>query len=192
LLARIVSALAASASPSLAAESDLHASPAPAEIRWGAEVDVVQPFLPTIHIIRPRVTRTLWGEADGARGDLLVGVLIRPHIAHDIVETIDEYMLSVGYRQYLWRGFHVESQLNAGAAWGRNKFDGKDYTTPTLFAEVNTGYRFDVLDLGDGGSELYIAPQFGTFFSLGISDIGPRNGKPDWFLTGALQTGATF
>lgn len=123
---------------------------------------------------------------------------MRPHIDHDVVEVIDEYMLGVGYRQYLWRGLHVEGLVEAGVAWGTNKLDGMDYTTPTLFGEVNLGYRFGLF--GPGGSfhargqtlGLYLAPQIGTIFSLGVADIGPRNGKPDWFVQGNLLVGVSF
>ncbi len=166
--------------------------------RWGAEIDLVQPFIPTVHIIKPKLTWTSWGESGGLRGDLLAIAYIRPHVPHDVVETIDEYMLGLGYRQYFWRGLHLEALIEAGVAWGTNKFDGKDYTTATLFGEVNIGYRFGFFEPGgdsyDGGQQLgfYIAPQFGTIFSLGVADIGPRDGKPDWFLQGNLLAGMSF
>ena len=166
--------------------------------RWGVEIDLVQPFIPTVHIIRPKVTRTLWRRSTNRRADLILGLYIRPHVAHDILETIDEYMGTVGYRQYLWQGFHLETMVNAGAAWGTNQLDGKKYTTASLFMDVNAGYRLGffepggLIDEGDKTAGFYVAAQAGVIFSLGVADIGPRDGKPDWFPQGNLLVGTSF
>lgn len=188
--------------PSAHAETDIPAetttSESPSMHKWSVEVDAVQPFLPTIGIIRPKVTRTLWGAPSKPRGDLVLGLWIRPHIEHDVVETIDEYMGSVGYRQYVWKGLHAEAILDAGAAWGKNKLDGKDYRTATLFLDVNVGYRFGFFEPGGivegtgDGVGFFVAPQVGMLAGLGVADIGPRNGKPDVFLQGTLLVGASF
>lgn len=137
--------------------------------RWAAEVDLVQPFIPTVHIVRARLTWTAWGEAAGLRGDLVGGLYIRPHVPHDVVETIDEYLLIAGYRQYVWRGLHAEALLNGGVAWGTNLVDGKDYTTPSLFLDLNVGYRFGFYEPGgffyrpgEDTVGFYFAPQFAT------------------------------
>ncbi|MEZ4224774.1 MAG: hypothetical protein R3B13_27730 [Polyangiaceae bacterium] len=185
----------ATAHPATAQAEKTHAASAHP---WGAEVDLVQPFIPTVHIIKPKVTRTVWGGLGSAHGDVVAVVYVRPHIPHDVVETIDEYMLGVGYRQYLWGGLHLEALVEGGVAWGRNKVDGRDYTTPTLFGEVNVGYRLGFSEPGGFGFEgheslgFFVAPQLGTLFSLGVADIGPRDGKPDWFLQGNLLVGTSF
>ncbi len=166
--------------------------------RLGVEIDLVQPFIPTVHIIRPKLTWTMWGASGAHRGDLIVGAFIRPHIEHDIVETIDEYMGSLGYRHYFWRGLHLETIVSAGAAWGTNRFDGKDYTTFALFMDVNAGYRIGFFEPGgflyDGDETvgLYAIAQGGIIFSLGVADIGPRDGKPDYFPQGAFIVGVSF
>lgn len=179
------------------ADAPLEAA-APALHGWGFELDVIQPFVPTVGIIRPKLTYTLWGSSTDLRGDLLLGVYLRPHIAHDVVEYIDEYMGTVGYRQYFWRGFHAESLIEAGAAWGKNKFDGLDYTTPVLFLSGNVGYRFGFFEPGGlagderSGVGFYVTPQFGVLGRLAGANIGPRNGKPDVFLQGNLLIGVSF
>ncbi|MBS2014059.1 MAG: hypothetical protein JST00_14310 [Deltaproteobacteria bacterium] len=165
--------------------------------RVGVELDVVQPFVPTVGILKPKVTVMLWGNPKGLRGDLVAGLFIRPHVEHDVLEHIDEYMLVAGYRQYWWHGVHTEVLLDGGAAWGRNKFDGKEYRTPTLFLEANVGYRFAFFEKGgltEGSAPIgfFVTPQFGALGTLGVSDIGPRNGKPDWFVQGNLLVGASF
>ena len=174
----------------LMAEPDTH--------RWSVEVELIQPFIPTVNIMRARFTRTLWGRSGKIRGDFLAGVYVRPNIRHDVVYRISEYMGTVGYRQYFWRGLHLETLLNAGAAWGTNRVDNEFYRTPTLFGEVNAGYRFGFYEPGGfladraGKVGFFFTLQAGTIFTLGISDIGPRNGKPDIFAQGNLLTGISF
>jgi hypothetical protein len=166
--------------------------------RWGIEVEAIQPFLPTINIVRVRGSFSLWGTATGLRGDLLFGVYVRPNIEHDIVERISEYQVSVGYRQYVWRGLHAEVGLDAGYAFGRNIFDGREYRTPTLFLNTNIGYRFGFLEPGgffenpSSPVGFFVIPQFGVLTGLGVADIGPRGGKPDVFLQGNLLLGVSF
>lgn len=166
--------------------------------RWGLETEVVQPLVPTVNIVRLRATFSAWGDATALRGDLMLGVYLRPGIEHDIVERISEYQLSVGYRQYFWRGFHAEVGLDAGLAWGTNRFDGQFYRTPTLFLNTNLGYRFGFFEPGgffdDQRSSLgfFVAPQVGVLTSLGVANIGPRNGKPDVFPQANLIIGLSF
>lgn len=165
---------------------------------WSIETETIQPFVPTVGIIHVRVGRELWGTPGGPHGDLVVGAYLRPHVEHDVVEHIDEYMATVGLRYFAWRGLHAEALVNAGVAWGKNKLDGMDYRTPTLFGEVNLGYRFafftpDGIAGAPRNVGLFVTPQAGILSSLGFgNDIGPRNGKPDWFLQAALLVGATF
>lgn len=180
----------ADSSPSLTSP----ATPSPA--RWGIEAELVQPFIPEVHILTARASRTLWGGAGAPRGDLLLGLYARPRVAHDIVETIDEYLVSVGYRQYLWRGLHVEASALAGWAWGENnKIDGMDYANPVLLAEGLVGYRLDVRAPIDAAGRrqlgLYVTPQFGGLAGV-VTDIGPRGGKSDLFVVGKLLAGVSF
>jgi hypothetical protein len=192
--------------PSLIRPREVHAqatdAPAPTH-RWGVETELIQPFIPTVHILQVRLTRTLWGELPHARGDVIVGFYARPDIEHDVVESISEYMGEIGYRHYFWRGLHAEALLFGGKAWGTNKFDGKYYSPTTLFASTNLGYRLDFFEPGGfsadrpGAVGFYVAAQVGLLTSAGylgldVNDIGPRDGKPDWFLQGNLLVGASF
>jgi hypothetical protein len=188
----------ASANPT-AAETTLTAPTSPtARHQWAIETELIQPFVPTVGIIHVRAARSVWGTPGGARADVIAGVYIRPHIEHDIVETIDEYMATLGARYFAWRGLHAEALLNAGVAWGTNKLDGMDYRTPTLFAEVNVGYQLSFFTPGGLAGKprdvgLYVAPQVGFLTTLGVgNDIGPRDGKPDYFFTAALLVGVSF
>jgi hypothetical protein len=157
--------------------------------KWGFETELIQPFIPTIHIIRFQVTKILYSSAT-KHGDLLIGAWIRPNVKHDVVEKINEYMTMVGYRQYVWKGLHVEVKSNMGYAWGtKNLFDGKDYETPTWFWESNIGYKFDFAKRKN--QNLYLIVNAGGLGNI-VADIGPRNGKPDNFLQAGLLFGINF
>jgi hypothetical protein len=174
--------------------------PGAANADWGVEAELVQPFIPSVHIISARGTRTVWGDPGGLRGDVMLGLYARPAVAHDIVERIDEYLVSAGYRQYFVRGLHVESAVLAGWAVGtKNLIDGQDYSHPAVLMEALVGYRFGFLEPGGffsdaaepGGIGFYASPQFG--FIAGLStDIGPRGGQPDFFIQGKLLVGVSF
>ncbi len=162
--------------------------------KWGLETELVQPFLPTINIIRLQATRTLTKPESKLKGDLLFGMYIRPNIKHDVVEKINEYMAIIGYRQYFWKGLHLEVKANMGYAWGtKNLIDGKDYETSTLFWESNLGYKFNIINKTK--SSLYLLPQFGMIGNAkgeNTVNIGPRGGKPDTFIQGGLIIGVNF
>lgn len=162
--------------------------------KWGIETELVQPVLPSVGIIRLTATRTITSDKSKMKGDLLLGMYIRPNVKHDVVEKINEYMLVLGYRQYFWKGLHLEAKANMGYAWGtKNLIDGKDYETSTLFWESNLGYKFNVTNKAK--SNLYLIPQFGVIGNAkgeNTVNIGPRGGKPDTFLQGSLILGVNF
>lgn len=161
------------------------------QYKWGIETELIAPFLPEVGIITVKATRTITENASGTmHGDLLLGIYARPNVSHDIVETIDEYLLTVGYRQYFYKGLHAEAQLDGGYAWGKNnKIDGKDYNNFALLGEVNLGYTFTIAS--NQKPRLYILPQAGVLSGLS-TDIGPRGGKNDTFFQGKLIVGIRF
>lgn len=170
----------------------LAARPSETAATWGLETELLQPFYPGVHISRLRATRTLWGQPGSLRGDLLAGVYLRPDVDHDIVDTIDEYLVALGYRQYFFRGLHADLAFEAGWAWGhRNLIDGKDYSKPVLLVDGTVGYRVDLLRRTPGGFGVYVAPQLGVIAGL-VTDIGPRGGKDDVFFQGKLVLGVTL
>lgn len=158
---------------------------------FGMETDLVQPFIPKVGIFTLNLTREFW-SVGGNGGELMLGVFIRPKVKHDVVDVIDEYAVSIGVRQYIWQGLHVEAKYSAGYVWGKtNLVDRKDYESFVQLGEILVGYRFDVYAFGS--STLYIAPQFGVLQGLNPElIIGPRNGKSDTFLEGKLLVGLRF
>lgn len=160
--------------------------------KWGFEADAIQPFLPEIEIITAKFTRTVFGGTDGKHGDFMIGAFIRPNVKHDVVDVIDEYMASIGYRQYFTKNLNFELQYYAGNVDAKkNKVDGKDYSDFVHFAEANIGYKLNLFKLK--GSTIYLNPQFGYLQGLNKElIIGPRNGKEDAFVQGKLQIGISF
>jgi hypothetical protein len=157
------------------------------DYQWGAEVELVQPFLPNVGIIQLQLTRTSHTSPE-QKGDFLVGAFIRPNVSHDVVETIDEYMLYLAYRHYFWGGWHAEAGVNTGYYWGtKNKVDGKDYEGISVFWEANVGYKYN---FGRNG-RYYALAQFGALGNV-VADIGPRDGKSDNFVQGNLLIGMYF
>ena len=158
--------------------------------KWGLETELVQPALPEVGIIRLIASRTVTNVQTKMKGDLLFGLYIRPNVKHDVVEKINEYMIVAGYRQFFWKGLHLEAKSNMGYAWGtKNLIDGKDYETPTWFWEANIGYKLRVTK--KARSSIYLIPQFGAIGNI-VGDIGPRGGKPDNFIQGNLIIGINF
>jgi hypothetical protein len=161
--------------------------------KWGIETELIQPFLENVGIIRIEATKIITAR-NKKRGDLILGAYIRPNVKHDVVEKINEYMLIAGYRQYFWKGLHVEAKANIGYAWGtKNLIDGKDYETSTIFWESNLGYKFNVANKTK--SSIYVIPQFGVLGNAkgnNTVNIGPRGGKSDTFIQGGLIIGVNF
>lgn len=176
------------------------------EKKWSLETELLQPFIPTVHISRIQATRTLWGDWNSAHGELKVGAFIRPRVKHDVVDVIDEYAASFGYRHYFNENWHVEANYYIGYVWADNnkwnrRYIGpyaflsespelrayayqqveKDYEGRVQFAEALIGYRF----LLNEEKTIYMIPQFGVIHGLhGSGIIGPRDGKTETFLEG--------
>lgn len=160
------------------------------ESTWGIEADLLVPFVPEANIITIRLAKTIFGSNDSdLKGDFLVGVYIRPHISHDIVYTIDEYLFTIGYRQYIWDGLHLEGQIDIGQAWGTNRIDNKYYDNFALLGEGHLGYRIKFSPKET--MSLYLNPQVGIIHGLS-TDIGPRGGKSDTFVSAKINLGLTF
>lgn len=157
--------------------------------KWGFETELVQPFLPNVGIIRLQTTFTLTAP-NKKKGELLLGAYLRPNVKHDIVEKINEYLFISGYRQYLWKGLHLEAKSNIGYAWGKkNKFDGKDYNNFSWFWESNLGYKFEFAKKTN--TNLYVLAQVGMIGSIS-SNIGPRGGEADNFPQANVIFGINF
>lgn len=184
------------------------------EKKWAVESELIQPFLPTIHIGKLQVTRTIWGDWNKEHGELKLGAFLRPRVKHDVVDIIDEYAASIGYRHYFNENWNIEANYYLGYVWAdNNKWNRrnlgpyallgdtpeirayayqqveKDYEGRVQFAEALIGYRF----LLNEEKTIYMIPQFGVLHGLhGSGIIGPRDGKEETFIVGNLLIGLRF
>lgn len=186
MLSLLVSvALAAPAADAVPADR-----PTPLDARpWGVEINVVWPVVPGVHIVTVKASRRLW-RVGPARGDLLFGVLGRPWVADENAERISELGGALGYRQFVWRGAHVEAALYPTWLRARGNFaDGQDHQGFALTVEGYAGWRFDLLPRRPVG--VYLIPQAG----LGVDAVqtaGPRSVGPSVFPVGNLHLGVTW
>lgn len=117
--------------------------------RWGAEISPVG--LAAFSITQAKATYLINPEKM-CRTEVGLGFLIQPEStskANDAFNVDGLYsanMLSIGIRQYLWKGLHVEYVSNLGRARITNsKVDGKDYSAFVIFSQSFIGYKFNVL-----------------------------------------------
>jgi hypothetical protein len=81
--------------------------PAPSA-RWlGIELNLAWPLVPGVGIYQARGTATLWREGS-FHGDLMIAVNVRPGVFRETEGTYSEFGPGIGYRQFFWRGLHLE------------------------------------------------------------------------------------
>jgi len=96
--------------------------------KWGAEVNLLWPIYPG-NIYKGQVTYETWRKNDLA-GDLFVGLTIRPYEFREAEGEFANYALTFGYRQFVWKGLHLELYNAFGPGFNRNNaVDGKDYSS---------------------------------------------------------------
>jgi hypothetical protein len=159
--------------------------------KWGAEFNVIWPFVPGVEIYTGKMTRTLW-DNDRQRGDLTFGFLWRPGTDQDEnADIFREVGLNLGYRQYIWKGWHVELAFYPSFATTEgNKVDGMDYQGLALTTEGYTGYQFR-LGGKDRNRFWYLMPQAGIGWNP-YADLGPELESGGIFPTLNLQVGFAF
>ena len=157
---------------------------------WGAEFNVVWPFVPGVEIYTAKATRTIWTKRK-SHGDITFGLLVRPGTTDDEnAEEFSEFGLNIGYRHYFWRGLHAELALYPSFVREvNNKIDGQDYEGFAMTTEFYTGYRFDVLKRTT--YSLYLMPQAGIGYNV-VSNLGPETEENAPFPTLNLQIGISF
>jgi hypothetical protein len=121
---------------------------APSPRLLGLELNVAWPLVPGVEMFQARGTIAAW-SAGTFHGDVVIAANFRPGVYRDTEGTFTELGVGVGYRQYFWRGFHVEAAAYPSYAWlTDNVVTGESYETFTVTIEGYVGYRFLLSELG--------------------------------------------
>ena len=122
--------------------------------KYAIETDILWPFFPGL--TRTQMTFKLW-EKGNLRGDLITGVNVLFPQNRETEGRFADYSIVTGYRQYLWKGLHVEFSQTTGLGVLENHVTTrKTYNSFDWAATGYFGYKFEFLR-----KKLYIIPQFG-------------------------------
>jgi len=160
------------------------------DLTWGAEFNLVWPFVPGVEIYTAKLTSKLW-QSEKMSGDILMGILVRPGTRNDPnAEVFPEFGVGLGYRQYIIKGFHLEIMLFPSYARELNNFaDGRDYSSFAMTTELYGGYRFDLVKTD--AYRFYLMPQAGAGMNV-FSNLGPETETNAPFPVLSLQIGFNF
>jgi len=170
--------------------------------KWGVEISVLWPFL--LKYFQYKGTRTLW-QRGSLKGDAVFGFFHfqdSPYMQDGQNEgTVDDIALLLGYRQYLWKGLHLEyvGFLSWYTMDARYDKDFKVLPTPVRYAgpaywhEFFLGYNLG-FDLGR--VRPYVLPQVGVagFLAKGDAVKWPSRDKYplDLIFIGNVSVGIQF
>jgi hypothetical protein len=122
-------------------ESRAGQSPETARV-WGIETSLVYPFVEIYYL--------LGSFAFWRHGEALFGIGVQ-RWSNDTTSGFEKlfppgraeaYTVLLGYRQFLWRGLHIEVLLFPAYNRWRSHVDRKTYSGLELWAEAHLGYKF--------------------------------------------------
>lgn len=145
---------------------------------WSVETSVVWPIYPGIYKVH--VVRQLW-EKKTFRGELGLGLCIQPERNMPSLPegNFSEEFLLLFYRQFFWKGLHIEIDHNFAYGRLRNwQNSGVDYQSYAIFHDALLGYQFELLKKHK--ISLTITPQAGGGFTSYVNDTWPRAETPFW------------
>lgn len=125
------------------------------ESKYGLETDVLWPLFPGA--TRTHFTFKLWQKGN-LRGDMYVGINIDFPQNRETEGRFADYSIASGYRQYVWKGLHVEYSQTTGLGVLQNHVTtGKTYNSFDWLATGYIGYKFEFAN-----KKLYVLPQYGV------------------------------
>ncbi len=129
--------------------------------KWGFGTSLTYP-VESIYMVQG--SYSLWDM-----GDVLAGAAFQHW--NDKGQS-NAYTLLLGYRQFIWKGFHTEFEL--WPAYNRfvSSVDGKTYKGLELWMSFRIGYR---LDIELSGREFFILAQPSIGFGAGSTNPWPEN-----------------
>ncbi len=164
--------------------------------KWGAEVNLLWPIFPG-NIYKGQVTYETWRKNDLA-GDVFVGFHIKPSEFREEEGDFSNYALTFGYRQFVWKGLHLELYNAFGPGFNRNNaVDGKDYESWDYEVGVLAGYRWEFLKKEKREKmkfSPYLSTQHGFYYVASKSNPHPIVGSTDErpIYVGTLNFGVRF
>jgi hypothetical protein len=124
------------------------------ESKYGLETDILWPFFPGA--TRTHFTVKLWQKGH-LRGDVYAGINVDFPRIRETEGRFADYSIASGYRQYLWKGFHVEFSQTTGIGVLQNHVTtGKTYRSFDWLVSGYMGYKFEF-----ARRKYYLIPQFG-------------------------------
>jgi hypothetical protein len=164
--------------------------------KWGAEVNLLWPIYPG-NIYKGQATHETWRKNDLA-GDVFVGFHIRPSEFRKEEGDFANYALTFGYRQFVWKGLHLELYNAFGPGFNRNNaVDGKDYTSWDYEVGLLAGYRWEFLKKEKREKikfSPYLSTQHGFYYVASQSNPHPIVGSTgeSAIYVGTLNFGIRF
>jgi hypothetical protein len=158
----------------------------------GIETDIIWPFV--AQAFRAHYTLTLW-QKNELRGDLIVGINIDFPRHRETEGNFADYSIASGYRQYFWKGFHVEFNQTTGLGILKDHVStGKTYRSFDWLMAGYMGYRFNI------AKKWYAIPQFGISGVVYKSNPWPiykdetlsKEVGEEPFMVGTLRVGIRF
>lgn len=123
--------------------------------RYSLETDILWPFYPGS--TRTHFLVNIWQKSH-FRGDVYVGLNIDFPRDRDTEGLFSDYSIASGYRQYLWKGFHMEFSQTTGLGVLKDHVTtGKTYNSFDWLVTGYIGYKFEL-----PGNKFYVLPQFGV------------------------------
>lgn len=177
----------------------LHAgaqTPASTTKKWGTEINLLWPVYPG-NIYKGQITYETWRKNELA-GDAFVGLHIRPTEFREKEGHFANYALTFGYRQFVWKGLHLEVYNAFGPGFNSNNVvTGKDYTSWDYEVGFLAGYRWEFLKKEKRERSRfspYLSTQHGLFYVAAKSNPHPVEGASgeSAIYVGTLNFGVRF
>ena len=149
------------------------------------------------NIYKAQLTYETWRRGEWA-GDVFAGVHIRPFEFREEEGDFANYALTFGYRQYVWRGLHVELYQAFGPGFNRNNTtDGQDYDSWDYEIGGLVGYRWEFLSQEKQAARRlspYLSMQHGFYYIAAKSNPHPiiDSSGEEPFYVGMLNLGIRF
>lgn len=135
--------------------SNLNAQNEPTEQKYSIETDILWPFL--VQTTRTHFVVKLWQKGN-LRGDAYIGLNIDFPRDRETEGRFADYSIASGYRQYLWKGLHLEFSQTTGLGVLQNHVStGKTYNSFDWLMSGYIGYKFEFAK-----KKFYVLPQFGV------------------------------